>query len=110
MKVRERRSNFKQTLKPEKDSGREAYGRGRGRYFNLGQPSESVCSIFRPTKYTRQIIFIDVRHSTFFLQKTESNIVISSVQFSRSVVSDSLRPHESQHARPPCQILFFFFK
>ena len=28
--------------------------------------------------------------------------VISSVQISRSVVSDSLRPHESQHARPPC--------
>ena len=25
-----------------------------------------------------------------------------SVQFSRSVVSDSLRPHESQHARLPC--------
>ena len=24
------------------------------------------------------------------------------VQFSRSVVSDSLWPHESQHARPPC--------
>ena len=23
-------------------------------------------------------------------------------QFSRSVVSDSSRPHESQHARPPC--------
>ena len=28
--------------------------------------------------------------------------IISSVQFSRSVVSDSLQPHESQHARPPC--------
>ena len=27
---------------------------------------------------------------------------LSSVQFSRSVVSDSLRLHESQHARPPC--------
>ena len=26
----------------------------------------------------------------------------SSVQFSRSVVSDSLQTHESQHARPPC--------
>ena len=26
-----------------------------------------------------------------------------SVQFSRSVVSDSLQPHESQHARPPCR-------
>ena len=25
------------------------------------------------------------------------------LQFSHSVVSDSLRPHESQHARPPCQ-------
>ena len=29
-------------------------------------------------------------------------INISSVQFSCSVVSDSLRPHEPQHARPPC--------
>ena len=28
--------------------------------------------------------------------------LLSSVQFSHSVVSDSLRPHESQHARPPC--------
>ena len=28
--------------------------------------------------------------------------LISSVQFSHSVMSDSLRPHESQHARPPC--------
>ena len=26
----------------------------------------------------------------------------SSVQFSRSIVSDSFRPHEPQHARPPC--------
>ena len=38
------------------------------------------------------------------LQKTKirASGPISSVQFSRSVVSDSLRPHESQHARPPC--------
>ena len=28
-----------------------------------------------------------------------------SVPFSRSVVSDSLQPHESQHARPPCPSL-----
>ena len=28
--------------------------------------------------------------------------VFSSVQFSHWVMSDSLRPHESQHARPPC--------
>ena len=29
----------------------------------------------------------------------------SSVQLSRSVVSNSLRPHESQHTRTPCQSL-----
>ena len=29
-------------------------------------------------------------------------IYLLSVQFSCSVVSDSLPPHESQHARPPC--------
>ena len=29
-------------------------------------------------------------------------IIFSSVQFSRSVMSDSLWPHEPQHARPPC--------
>ena len=28
--------------------------------------------------------------------------IFSSVQFSHSVMSDSLWPHESQHARPPC--------
>ena len=28
--------------------------------------------------------------------------IICSVQFSCSVVSDFLQPHESQHARPPC--------
>ena len=31
-----------------------------------------------------------------------NKLTFSSVQFSRSVVSDSLRPHEFQHARPPC--------
>ena len=36
------------------------------------------------------------------LVHTYTNTYISSVQFSRSVVSDSLRPHESQHTRPPC--------
>ena len=29
-------------------------------------------------------------------------MTICPVQFSHSVMSDSLRPHESQHARPPC--------
>ena len=41
----------------------------------------------------------------FWLLSSRSNVVknfLSSVQFSGSVVSNSLRPHESQHARPPC--------
>ena len=32
----------------------------------------------------------------------KNNAYLTSVQFSRSFVSDSLRPHESKHARPPC--------
>ena len=34
--------------------------------------------------------------------QSNSHIHTCSVQFSRSVMSDSLQPHESQHARPPC--------
>ena len=44
--------------------------------------------------------------SAFFMVQLSLNETIitsfSSVQFSRSVVSDSLQPHELQHARPPC--------
>ena len=41
------------------------------------------------------------------LPQTEHDSILeivqfSSVQFSRSVVSDSLRPHDLQHVRPPC--------
>ena len=35
-------------------------------------------------------------------RKTQTIKDIKISQFSCSVVSDSLRPHESQHARPPC--------
>ena len=37
-----------------------------------------------------------------YLSINSSYFWCSSVQFSRSVVSDSLRPLEPQHARPPC--------
>ena len=46
---------------------------------------------------------------TFFFTNFSVNLSASvhithscSVQFSRSVASDSLRPQKSQHARPPC--------
>ena len=33
-----------------------------------------------------------------------SDLCFTSVQFSRSAVSNSLWPHESQHAKPPCPL------
>ena len=36
------------------------------------------------------------------MKRCSTLLIISSVQFSHSVVSDSLRPHESQHTTPPC--------
>ena len=40
---------------------------------------------------------------TFLSYPANQNLIkFSSVQFICSVVSDSLRPHELQHARPPC--------
>ena len=48
----------------------------------------------------------DWRHENFSVKtKTvsgEMDLWISSVQFSHSVMSDPLQPHELQHARPPC--------
>ena len=37
-----------------------------------------------------------------YWKNTFRHISVHSVQFSHSVVSDSLWPHESKHARPPC--------
>ena len=46
--------------------------------------------------HTRFYLFLSTQNLEFHLGNQRS------VQFSRSVVSDSLRPHELQHARPPC--------
>ena len=42
------------------------------------------------------------KHLLISWLQSPSAVIFSSVQFSRSAMSDSLRPHESQHARPPC--------
>ena len=51
------------------------------------------------SSYLTSLSFLSVKQS-------DSSICLrvsfSSVQFSRSVVSDSLRPHELENARPPC--------
>ena len=60
-------------------------------------------------KYFTRVGFIKMPKGTLWRQKRylillawKSRQRSHSVQFSRSVVYDSLRPHESQHARPPC--------
>ena len=37
-----------------------------------------------------------------FLKQAPLSCIVTSVQFSHSVMSDSLRPRELQHSRPPC--------
>ena len=43
--------------------------------------------------------------SLAYLKHAQSTCIILSDQISRSVVSDSLRPHELQYTRPPCPLL-----
>ena len=52
-----------------------------------------------------QVFVVSVFSLMIMLGDLSDNIFqrIRSDQISCSVVSDSLRPHESQHARPPCQ-------
>ena len=45
-----------------------------------------------------EILYSDILDINIFWRTCR----LSSVQFSHSVLSNSLRPHESQHARPPC--------
>ena len=57
-----------------------------------------------PAKKTNILTSINIKKDWHSRTEQESPWIpiFSSVQFSRSVVSDSLRPHELQHARPPC--------
>ena len=49
-----------------------------------------------------EVIAIHIFFSNMSVHSPHSTQCIRSDQISRSVMSDSLRPHESQHARPPC--------
>ena len=57
----------------------------------------------KKTKQCYKMLEIQMTAEGFLSLLKRGNLwVFSSVQFSHSVVSDSLRPHESQHAKPPC--------
>ena len=65
----------------------------------MAESEEELKSLLMKVKVESEKVGLRVN-----IQKTKimSSSSISSVQFSRSVVSDSLRPHELQHGRPPC--------
>ena len=60
-------------------------------YFIPPSPSPTVSTVCSPQNQSWRLC-----------KKLLRTWSLSSVQFSRSVVSDSLWPHESQHTRPPC--------
>ena len=75
--------------------------------INSCRGSMRVGTVVRPTLSMKKLRH---REGKSFLKVTQPVRVrlvceprsLFSVQFSRSVVSDSLRPHELQHSRPPC--------
>ena len=64
--------------------------------------SSMTWEIFRMWVHCIQVCSMDCKALCSVWFQIEGGIVLSSVQFSCSVMSDSLRPHELQHARPPC--------
>ena len=93
-----------QSLSSEKESEKQA---GSGK--QAGNGKQIVCSRQQtPNTYLMSHPGSNFEASwlpflNFFPLRLKPDwLQFSSVQFSPSVVSDSLRPHESQHARPPC--------
>ena len=72
----------------------------------LGFLSQTIKKMFYSLYYQLFIIHFSYHFFNSHLKTSKARLLYSylepSVQFSRSVVSNSLRPHESQHARPPC--------
>ena len=64
--------------------------------FSLSHPHHKALNQAYRWYSVSTFIFIHLFHTPISIS------FHSSVQFSRLVVSDSFRPHESQHARPPC--------
>ena len=64
-----------------------------------------VTSLYKQHVNKTMYLYIQVKRVNYFKKFYNSFInsfCFSSVQFSRSVMSNSLWPHELQHARPPC--------
>ena len=77
------------------DFSRHKCGGGCHSYFTGASWSKDWIHSFHGLLPDRRILYHDATEEVL-----DTSYQFS--QFSRSVVSDSLQPHESQHARPPC--------
>jgi len=73
----------------------------QGKPFNI-----TVIQGYAPTSNADEaeveLFYEDLQDLLELTPKKDVFFIIRSDQISRSVMSDYLRPHESQHARPPC--------
>ena len=60
------------------------------------------CKLFYTFREHHHYLICSPAHRKNILEKYNTEMYRRSVQFSHSVISVSLRPHESKHARPPC--------
>ena len=79
--------------------GRTKQGEKAGSFFPPKGSGSPSASLYHPQAGSWTIN--DRTSSILKEAPVQISFLYSSVQFSRLVVSDSLRPHESQHARPP---------
>ena len=77
--------------------------------FRVKLPKDSnICSIYKILFWKDFRLLREVESGLSHLHSVSPDVIIlhsvqfSSVQFNRSVLSESLRPHESQHARLLC--------
>jgi len=75
---------------PGKNTGVGCHSLPQGIFPTQGSNPSLLCLL-----HCKQILYLWVTGEAH-------KCIHGSVQFSHSVVSDSSRPHESQHARPPC--------
>ena len=79
--------------------GRTKQGEKAGSFFPPKGSGSPSASLYHPQAGSWTIN--DRTSSILKEAPVQISFLYSSVQFSRLVVSDSLRPHEPQHARPP---------
>ena len=66
--------------------------------YNIQHPIKITKHVKKPQNETHN----QEKNQLLETEPKVTDMIELAVQFSSSVMSDSLRPHESQHARPPC--------